>query len=119
MIEVLKAKIHRATVTRTDLDYEGSITIDGSLMRIAGIREFEAVEVYDISSGARFKTYAIKGSEESGEICINGAAARLAYVGDLVIVVSYRFIDDDADIPKPVIVKVDSSNKPVTRSNRK
>ncbi len=113
MIEVLKAKIHRATVTSTNLDYEGSITIDESLMRLVGIREFEAVEVYDISTGARFKTYAIRGRQGSGEICINGAAARLSYAGDLVIVAAYRYIDENDEIPKPLIIKVDSANKPL------
>ncbi len=119
MIEILKSKIHRATVTETSLDYEGSITIDRNLMDAAGLVQYEAVEVYNITFGTRFKTYAIEGRRGSGLICINGAAARLASVGDLVIVVSFRFVDEDAERPEPVIILVDSKNKVVRKSRKK
>jgi aspartate 1-decarboxylase len=112
MIEVLKSKIHRATVTQTNLDYEGSITIDRELMDAAGLRLWEAVEVYNLASGSRFKTYVIEGRPGSGEICINGAAARLADRGDLVIIAAYRFVPEGQPVPEPRIVLVDEKNRP-------
>lgn len=88
-IEVFKSKIHRAVVTRSNLDYIGSITIDEDLMDAANLIENERVHIYDINNGERFDTYVIKGERGSGEIGINGAAARKVYPGDLVIIVSY------------------------------
>ena len=85
--EMLKSKIHRATVTQTRLEYEGSITVDQALCRKADLLEFEKVDVYNCNTGARFTTYVIFGKK--GDICINGAAARLAAVGDKVIIASY------------------------------
>lgn len=114
MIQVLKAKIHRATVTETSLHYEGSITIDRDLLQATGILPYEAVEVYDIDTGSRFKTYVIEGSAGSGCLCINGAAARLVSVGDLVIVAAYRYVDEGAPPPGPILLMVDEKNRPLS-----
>jgi aspartate 1-decarboxylase len=113
MIEILKAKIHRVTITEIDLHYDGSITVDRDLLDRAGMRPFEAVEVYNINSGTRFKTYLIEGNRGSGCIGINGAAARLGAVGDLVIIVAYRYIEEGSPIPEPVVVLVDERNHPL------
>ena len=108
---MLKSKIHRATVTDSKIDYEGSITIDRELMQAADILPYEQVQVLNINNGARFTTYAIEGAAGSGEICPNGAAARLALKGDVVIILSYRHItDDEAYNYKPTIVHVDAKN---------
>jgi len=108
---MLKSKIHRATVTNSKLDYEGSITIDRDLMQAADILPYEQVQVLNINNGARFTTYAIEGEAGSGEVCPNGAAARLALKGDLVIILTYRNVaDDETDNYKPVIVHVDAKN---------
>ncbi|MBR1766974.1 MAG: aspartate 1-decarboxylase [Bacteroidales bacterium] len=92
-IEVLKSKIHRVTVTEADLDYIGSITIDEALMEAANIIENEKVDIYNITNGERFSTYAIRGERGSGVICLNGAAAHKAPVGSLVIIASYAGMD--------------------------
>jgi len=106
---MLKSKIHRARVTRVDLDYEGSITIDKKLMKEADFFPYEQVQVLNTNNGARFSTYAIEG--ESGEICINGAAARLAVKGDIIIVLSYCQVDEDeARHFRPKMVYVDARN---------
>lgn len=108
----LNSKIHRATVTQADLDYEGSITIDPVLLKAAKIREFEQVDVLDITNGSRLTTYVICGQPGEGEICINGAAARLVDPGDLVIIVSYAELqDDEIENHHPVIVHVDRDNE--------
>ena len=108
---MLKSKIHRATVTRLDIGYEGSITIDKKLMEAADILPYEQVQVLDINNGARFTTYAIEGERGSGEIGINGAAARLAIQGDLVIILSYCHVDDkEAYNLVPKLVYVDAQN---------
>jgi aspartate 1-decarboxylase len=108
---MLKGKIHRARVTDSNLDYEGSITIDELLMEAADILPYEKVQVLDIDNGARFETYAIEGESGSGEVCINGAAARLVSVGDKVIILSYRVVtDEEARITKPKLVYVDERN---------
>jgi aspartate 1-decarboxylase len=91
---MLKSKIHRATVTGSDLHYVGSITIDSDLLEAADIREHEQVHVVDVDNGARFETYTIAGARGSGEIKINGAAARLVHTGDTVIVISYAEYDE-------------------------
>ena len=108
-IEVLKTKIHLATVTSTDLHYEGSIAIDEKLCREAGLHPFERVDIYNCSTGARFSTYVIIGG--AGEISLNGAAARLVHKGDLVIIASYASIDEKeiAD-HKPVAIYVNPDN---------
>ncbi|MBP5247730.1 MAG: aspartate 1-decarboxylase [Fibrobacter sp.] len=112
-IELLKCKIHRATVTDANLNYEGSITLDRALMDAAGILPFEKVGILDINNGARFDTYVIEGEPNSGTICLNGAAARMVQKGDLVIIVSYvSLTPEEAKTWKPTVVKVDSQNRP-------
>jgi len=106
---MLKSKIHRVRVTETNIDYEGSVTIDRKLMEEADILLYEQVEVLNVNNGARFTTYAIEG--KCGEICINGAAARLAVKGDIVLILSYCHVDDEEArniIPK--LVFVDANN---------
>lgn len=108
----LNSKIHRATVTQADLDYEGSITIDPVLLKASNIAEFERVDVLDITNGSRLTTYAIKGSSGSGEICINGAAAKLVNPGDRVIIVSYIELEpNEIAAHQPTIVLVDDTNQ--------
>lgn len=110
LINILKSKIHRATVTGSDLNYEGSIAIDTKLMKAANLHEFEKVSIYNINNGNRFSTYVIKG--KSGEISLNGAAARLVQRGDLIIIVCYAMIDEK-DLPDfhPKVVLVDNKNR--------
>lgn len=111
MRTVLKSKIHRATVTQADLNYEGSITIDAQLMRTADILPFEQVHVLDVNNGSRLTTYAIEGESGSGQICINGAAARLVDPGDIVIILSYSAMADaEAQQHQPTLVYVDERN---------
>jgi len=108
---MLKSKIHRAHVTDANIDYEGSITIDKKLMAEADILPYEQVQVLNINNGARFSTYAIEGQEGSGEICLNGAAARLAVKGDIVIILSYCHVsDEEARDFSPKVVHVDAKN---------
>ncbi|HEX6937831.1 MAG TPA: aspartate 1-decarboxylase [Longimicrobiales bacterium] len=110
-----KSKIHRATVTGADLNYEGSITIDAVLMDAADIVEYEQVQVVNINNGARFETYAIRGEPGSGAIVLNGAAARLAQPGDRVIILSYaRYDASELEGFAPRLVFVDAENRPVT-----
>ena len=109
---VLKSKIHRATVTEANLDYEGSITIDAKLMKSADILEHEKVEVLNLNSGQRLETYAICGKVGSGVICLNGAAARGACPGDLVIILTYVALEDkEIKSIKPKIIKLDRKNR--------
>ncbi len=106
---MLKSKIHRAHITDANIDYEGSVTIDTKLMEAADILPYEQVQVLDINNGARFTTYAIEG--ESGEICVNGAAARLVSKGDTVIILSYCHVEDEeARGFTPKLVYVDARN---------
>ncbi len=112
MRTMLKGKIHRARVTDVNVDYEGSITIDKSLMEASDILPYEQVEVLNINNGARFSTYAIEAESDSGTICINGAAARLVAKGDIVIILSYYHIPDDEAINViPKMVYVDENNR--------
>ncbi|OIP26058.1 MAG: aspartate 1-decarboxylase [Chloroflexi bacterium CG_4_9_14_3_um_filter_45_9] len=112
MRTMLKSKIHRARVTEVNLDYEGSITIDRTLLETADILPFERVEVLNINNGARFSTYAIEGEVRSGVIGINGAAARLVAKGDIVIILSYCQIpDNEAMTMTPTMVYVDNKNR--------
>ena len=107
-----KSKIHRATVTDADLNYEGSITIDPALLDAAGIREYEQVQVVNINNGARFETYAIAGRRGSGDIVVNGAAARLVQKGDLVIVMSFAMFEDaELGAFEPRVIFVDEKNR--------
>jgi aspartate 1-decarboxylase len=117
MRTMLKSKIHRARVTQVDLDYEGSITIDRSLMEASDILPFERVEVLNVNNGARFGTYAIEGEANSGIIGINGAAARLVAKGDIVIILSYCQVPDDQAVNMtPSLIRVDSQNRIVEPS---
>ena len=112
---MLKSKIHRATVTGSDLHYVGSITVDADLLEAADILEHELVHVLDIDNGARFETYTIAGQRGSGEIKINGAAARLVHTGDTVIVVSYADYErEELEAYEPVVVHVDGENRIIT-----
>jgi aspartate 1-decarboxylase len=109
---MLKSKIHRATITGSDLHYVGSITIDQDLLDAADIREHEQVHVVDVDNGARFETYTISGERGSGEICINGAAARLVHNGDTIIVISYaEYSEEELESYVPRVVHVNKANE--------
>jgi aspartate 1-decarboxylase len=110
---MLQAKLHRVRVTEADLHYEGSCGIDEWLLEASGIREFQQVEIYNINNGERFATYAIKAPQGSGTISLNGAAARKAVVGDLLIIAAYAALTAE-ELPnwRPVIVLVDEHNRP-------
>ena len=113
-ITVLKSKIHRATVTGADLNYEGSISIDKDLLNAAGRMTYELVQVVNLNNGARFETYVIEGKAGTGEVMLNGPAARLGQVGDLIIIIAYATIyKEEAEKFQPTIIMVDSNNKPV------
>lgn len=110
---VLKSKIHRATVTQSDLHYEGSLTVDSALLEAADILPYEAVHVWNVNSGQRFETYTMAGERGSGIMCVNGAAARLAQPGDLIIVAAFCWVDEEtARRWTPRIVLVDEDNRP-------
>jgi aspartate 1-decarboxylase len=111
-IEILKSKIHRATVTEADLNYIGSITIDETLMDASGLIENEKVQVVNINNGERIETYVIKGERDSGMICLNGPAARKALPGDIVIILAYAQMSaEEADSFVPRIIFPDDQNK--------
>ena len=110
---LLKSKIHRATVTESNLDYVGSLTIDSYLMELADIKEHEQIQVLNVTNGNRLTTYAISGQKNSGVICANGAASHQIKVGDLVIILSYAELNEtELKNFKPKIVHVDKNNKP-------
>jgi aspartate 1-decarboxylase len=112
-LQMLKAKLHRVTVTRSELHYEGSCAIDGDLLDTSGIREYEQIHIYNVNNGNRFVTYAIRADEGSGVISVNGAAAHLANPGDLVIICAYAQLDE-AELAQfePACVYVDAKNRP-------
>lgn len=113
-ITIMKSKIHRATITGADLNYEGSISIDRNLLDTAGIMVYEKVQIVNLNNGARFETYVIEGKAGSGEVMLNGPAARLGQVGDLIIIITYATMDkDEAETFHPKITMVDSENKPI------
>jgi aspartate 1-decarboxylase len=117
---MLKSKIHRATVTDANINYEGSITIDKTLMAAADILPYEQVHVLNINNGARFTTYAIEGETGSGCICLNGAAARLALRGDVVIILTYTQVPEDATKGyRPEVVYVNEKNAIITKLDEK
>lgn len=117
-IEMLKGKIHRATVTQAELDYVGSITVDAALLEASGILEYEKVQIVDINNGARFETYTIAGEAGSGIICLNGAAARCVQKGDKVIIMAYASMSpQEAAENPPRVVFVDDENK-ISRLSR-
>lgn len=109
---MLKAKLHRATVTHSELGYEGSCAIDGNILDLAGIREYEQIQIYNINNGARFTTYAIRAEEGSGLFSVNGAAARLACPGDLIIVCAFAILEQkEAENHKPTLVYFNEKNQ--------
>lgn len=111
-LHVFRAKIHRATVTHADVDYEGSVTISGELMDASGIHEYEQVHIWNVTRGTRLVTYALRGDDGSGVICINGAAAHLAKPGDKVILATFAEIDESLAADwKPKVVLVDDLNQ--------
>lgn len=115
VIQLLKSKIHRVKITQAELNYVGSITIDEDLMDAANIIANERVQVVNNNNGARFETYAIKGARGSGTVCLNGATARLAQVGDIVIIMSYGFLPmEEAKTYEPILVFPDNNNKLLT-----
>lgn len=112
IIDVLKSKIHRAKVTQAELNYVGSITIDEDLMDAANIIANEKVQIVNNNNGARFETYVIKGERNSGQICLNGATARLAQVGDILIIMSFAHMDmEEGRKYQPILVFPDDDNK--------
>lgn len=112
LVNMLKGKIHRATVVQAELNYVGSITVDPVLMEAAGILEYEYVQIVDVENGNRFETYTIAGEPNSGMICLNGAAARQVMVGDHVIIMAYaQMTPEEAKEHKPHVVFVDDENQ--------
>ncbi|WP_183568005.1 aspartate 1-decarboxylase [Mucilaginibacter sp. SP1R1] len=112
VIEILKSKIHRVKITQAELNYVGSITIDEDLIDAANIIPNEKVQIVNNNNGARFETYVIKGERGSGTVCLNGATARLAQVGDIVIIMSYTYLEmDEARKYEPILVFPDADNK--------
>ena len=112
LIEMLKCKIHRASVTEANLDYVGSLTLDENLMEAVGLQEFEKIQVLDITNGSRLETYVIRVKKGSGQVCINGAAAHLIHEEDLVIIVSYCQVDsNEAATHNPTIIHVNQNNE--------
>ena len=119
-LQMLKGKIHRATVVQAALDYVGSITVDEDLLDAAGILEYEKVQIVNVNNGARFETYTIAGERGSGMICLNGAAARCASVKDKVIIMSYRMCaEKKTDGYRPAIVLVDEHNQMIQAGCKK
>ncbi|HDS17000.1 MAG TPA: aspartate 1-decarboxylase [Proteobacteria bacterium] len=117
LLNMFKGKLHRATVTDANLAYEGSITIDRTLLETSGILPYEQVQIYNLTNGARFTTYVIEGDYDSGEICINGAAARLARKGDMLIIAAYALLDaKEAATFKPRNILVDENNRIVNQT---
>ncbi len=113
---MLRSKIHRATVTGADLHYEGSVTIDAELLAGADILPNQEVEIWNVTNGERFRTYALRGQPHSGVICINGAAAHKARAGDLVIIATFGWMTDaEARAWEPKLVFVDAENRPIPR----
>ena len=111
-ITMLKAKIHRATVTQAELDYVGSITVDMDLLEQAGILEYEKVQIVDVNNGSRFETYTIAGERGSGVRCLNGAAARMVQTGDKIILMAYAQVTpEEASELRPTVLFVDEKNK--------
>lgn len=115
LLKMMKSKIHRATVTRADLNYEGSIGVDESLLQAAGILSGEAVHVWNVNSGSRLETYALPSKSGSGEICLNGAAARMVQCGDLVIITAFCWLEEE-NVRRHVcrVLLVDAQNRPLS-----
>ena len=118
MRTMLRSKIHRARVTQCNVYYEGSITIDKRLMEAADLLQYERVDVLNINNSARFSTYVIEGNRDSGEICLNGAAARLVGKDDIIIILSYHEVpDEEAAMISPMLVYVDENNRIIETKN--
>lgn len=114
---MLKSKLHRVTTTHSELGYEGSCAIDKFLLAVGNIKPYEQIQIYNVTNGERFTTYAIEADEHSGVISVNGAAARKAAVGDILIIATYaEYHEDELDAYKPQLVYVDNTNK-ITRTN--
>jgi aspartate 1-decarboxylase len=112
LISICKSKIHRATITEANLNYEGSITIDTELMKAADIVPYEKLQIANVTNGNRLETYAIEGEAGSGIICLNGAAAHRGKIGDIIIIISYGLVEKEkAGTIKPKIIKVDKNNR--------
>jgi aspartate 1-decarboxylase len=112
IIEILKSKLHRVKVTQAELNYVGSITIDEDLIEAANIIPNEKVQIVNNNNGARFETYVIKGERGSGTVCLNGATARLAQVGDIIIMMSYAYMEaEEARSYEPILIFPDANNK--------
>ena len=112
LLKILKGKIHRATVTDADLNYQGSVTVDEDLLDASGIVPHEAVSIYDVTNGSRLETYALPGPRGSGTVCINGAAAHLCHRGDLVILCAYALMTpEEATAHRPPVIFVDGTNR--------
>lgn len=112
LVNMLKGKIHRATVVQAELDYVGSITVDEALLDASGIHEYERVQIVDVNNGNRFETYTIAGERDSGLICLNGAAARQVQVNDKIIIMAYAMLDEnEVKAHSPNVVFVDDDNK--------
>jgi aspartate 1-decarboxylase len=117
-VTMLKAKLHRATVTRSELGYEGSCAIAGDILDLCGIREYEQIQIYNVNNGARFTTYAIRAEAGTGIFSVNGAAARLACPGDLIIVCAYVQLDEqELQNYQPTLVYFDANNQVLRQSN--
>ena len=117
LLTLLQAKLHRVRVTEADLDYEGSCGIDEALLEASGMRVNQYIELYNVSNGERFSTYVIKAPRGSGAISLNGAAARRAMVGDLLIICAYsQYTEAEAENHEPVVVLVDERNRPLQQS---
>jgi aspartate 1-decarboxylase len=113
---MLQTKLHRVRVTHANLDYEGSCGIDENLLEASGIREFQYIEIYNVNNGERFSTYALRSPRGSGEISLNGAAARKAVVGDRLIIAVYSsYTEEELESWRPTIVLVDAHNRPMSR----
>jgi aspartate 1-decarboxylase len=115
MRQFLRSKIHRASITQTDLHYEGSLTLDRDLMDAAQIGDHEVIHVVNVNNGERFTTYAIEGGRGSGIVGLNGAAARLGMPGDLIIIMTFEYseVDDNGPTPVPIVVSVDEENRAI------
>ena len=115
MRQFLRSKVHRATITQTELHYEGSLTLDRDLMDAASMAQFETIDVVNVNNGERFTTYAIEGARGSGVVGLNGAAARLGMPGDLVIIMTFGYADipDGANAPTPIVIPVDGDNRAI------
>lgn len=117
-ITMLKAKLHRATVTRSELGYEGSCAIDSAILDLSGIKEYEQIQIYNVNNGERFTTYAIRAEAGSGIFSVNGAAARLACPGDLIIVCTYVMLDQqEAEQHKPTLIYFNEKNEVIRSSH--